>query len=546
MSSEISPRLGLDYVMGAQAQKHVTVNETFRKLDALVQLSVKSRAAVSEPDTPEEGNLYIVPDGASGSWWSLMAENSLAFFRDGEWTEMAPREGWLAWVADEGRQVIFDGAEWIEAGSSLSQLQQLAFLGVGTTADTTNPFAAKLNSALWTASTAAEGGNGDLRFTLNKETAGDTLSLLYQTGYSGRAEFGLAGDDDFRLKMSPDGSNWSAVLRARPDMVSVEAEHGLSVSAINGASLGARRNCVINGDFTIAQRGTEFLAPAAGDYLLDRWVLVFAGGMDIEVSQEGFSPGQGDIPGEPGFFLQWRLSGTASGNPWLEQRIEDIRCLPEGQASLSFFVRASRSVSLVSRVRRHFGAGGSATEVLAQNTISIATSWARFATTVSVPSLDGKTIGSGDHLSVEFYLLGGETDVDIDIADVQLEPGEVASLFSRRPARDVLQECQRYFAKTWPLDIAPETAVSSGALWSDTGGPSDTAVFAWRLPVEMRASPTVAIYSPATGAAGHIDANGTDLTASAISVSANAVAIQSVSHSGLDLAQAHLVADAEL
>ena len=52
MSSENSPRLDLDYVMAAQAQKHVTVNETFRKLDALVQASAQSRLVDVQPAEP--------------------------------------------------------------------------------------------------------------------------------------------------------------------------------------------------------------------------------------------------------------------------------------------------------------------------------------------------------------------------------------------------------------------------------------------------------------------------------------------------------------
>jgi hypothetical protein len=80
-----------------------------------------------------------------------------------------------------------------------------------------NPFSAKLNKALWTALGVSEGGTGDLRYTLNKECAANTLSLLFQSGYGGRAEFGLIGNDDVVLKISPDGSAWTEALRVKPD-----------------------------------------------------------------------------------------------------------------------------------------------------------------------------------------------------------------------------------------------------------------------------------------------------------------------------------------
>ncbi len=50
---------------------------------------------------------------------------------------------------------------------------------------------------------------------VNKAGAGDTASLLYQTGFSGRAEMGLAGSDDFALKVSADGATWVDALRTQ-------------------------------------------------------------------------------------------------------------------------------------------------------------------------------------------------------------------------------------------------------------------------------------------------------------------------------------------
>ena len=43
---------------------------------------------------------------------------------------------------------------------------------------------------------------------MSKEAAANTLSLLFQDNYSGRAEIGLTGDDDFHFKISPDGNAW--------------------------------------------------------------------------------------------------------------------------------------------------------------------------------------------------------------------------------------------------------------------------------------------------------------------------------------------------
>ncbi|QNL18472.1 DUF2793 domain-containing protein [Hyphobacterium sp. CCMP332] len=546
MTTETSPRLGLDYVMAAQAQKHVTVNESFRILDSLVQACVQSRVTDEQPASPGEGELYILTPARSGEHWSLMAEQNLAAFRDGEWSEIPAFEGLMVWISDEARFGFFDGSAWGDVAATFDSLQNLDLLGIGTTADAANPFSAKLNASLWTARTAGEGGTGDLRYTLNKESEADVLSLLFQSGFSGRAELGLIGDDDLLLKMSADGTNWFELLHISPTRVSVPASEGLSVAAINGTAPGQRRNLIINGDFSIAQRGLSFNSPAAGTCTLDRWLFVSGGGMAADISQEDFTLGQTDIPGAPAHFMRWALTGTASGNPWIEQRIENARSLPVGDATLSFYARASRSVAMISRLRRNFGSGGSTTDQIAQDSIALTTDWTRFEVPVAVTSLTGKTLGAGHYLSLEFYLLGGETSVDIDIADVQLECGPIASRFERLSEAENLRLCQRYFVKTWPQGTDPGSASEAGSLAGATSGPSATAIFDWRFPVEMRGSPSLTLYSPATAASGKIDAAGTDLAGTPLAISSNTASFQSAPHSGLVLARAHATANAEL
>jgi hypothetical protein len=206
-----STNLELPYIMPSQAQKHVTHNEAVGMLDALVQLAVVSRNLAAPPAAPADGGRYIVAPLASGAWSGHSGE--VAHRLDGAWTFYPPKTGFLCHVAEEDRFVFWNGSEWSDlADAVFGALQNLSLIGIGTEADAANPFAAKLNKALWTARTTAEGGDGDLRCTLNKEGPADTLSLLMQTGYSGRAEFGLSGSDDFSIKVSPDGANWTTAF----------------------------------------------------------------------------------------------------------------------------------------------------------------------------------------------------------------------------------------------------------------------------------------------------------------------------------------------
>ena len=203
-----TPHLGLPFIEGSQAQKHVPHNEALRKLDALVMLAAIDRDLAAPPDEPADGARYIVKAPGSGAFAGK--GDQVAVYDGGAWLFYAPRAGWTCYVEDEGALLTFDGAAWQVATGA--ELQNLSLLGIGTTADAVNPLAAKLNNVLWTARTQAEGGDGDLRYKLSKESAAKTVSLLLQDDYSGRAELGLTGDDDFHVKVSPDGSSWTEAI----------------------------------------------------------------------------------------------------------------------------------------------------------------------------------------------------------------------------------------------------------------------------------------------------------------------------------------------
>ncbi|MFC3119936.1 DUF2793 domain-containing protein [Jhaorihella thermophila] len=62
--TDLSPRLGLPYLLPSQAQKHVTHNEALRLLDALVQLTVESFEALTPPASPADGECHALGGGA--------------------------------------------------------------------------------------------------------------------------------------------------------------------------------------------------------------------------------------------------------------------------------------------------------------------------------------------------------------------------------------------------------------------------------------------------------------------------------------------------
>ncbi|KIN76142.1 DUF2793 domain-containing protein [Sulfitobacter mediterraneus] len=215
--SEQSPILSLPYIQPAQAQKHVTHNEALRILDAVTQLAVLDAGLTAPPAGPAQGDRYIVGASATGAWAGQ--DQAIAVWADAAWVFFDPRTGWRADLATTGTQLRFDGALWVDAIPALD-FQNLPMVGVGTTANATNRLSVAADATLLT----HDGGGHQLK--LNKDTAADTASLLFQTGFSGRAEMGTAGNDDFAIKVSPDGSTFHTGLSIENSTGAVQFNSG--------------------------------------------------------------------------------------------------------------------------------------------------------------------------------------------------------------------------------------------------------------------------------------------------------------------------------
>jgi len=436
--SDATPRLSLPWLMPAQAQKHVTVNESLGRLDALVHARALSASESVQPADPAPGDSYILPEDAQGEDWAHFDPGALVWFQDGAWQGAAPRAGLIVYVADVSALTVHDGTQWRDSGALIAALPGLDRLGVGTEPDDINRFAAKLNTALWTALTEGEGGTGDLRYTLNKEGADHVLSLLFQSGWSGRAELGLVGDDDVSLRVSPDGADWIEALRVER---ATGAAHmpALTTRALNGGPLAGLRNHVINGRFDVWQRGPETFP--------DMWRLISDGGGAASAARELHPAGQSDAPGGGAAFLRWTVTGEPSSAPAIATRIEDVRTLADGQAALGFYLRSDAARTMQIRLVQNFGADGSSPVHLSDQSVEAGTGWSRHELVFDLPPLTGKTIGDGSYLEVRFHGETGPESQEFDIDLVQLEAGAQASVFEHRPEALERQLCLRYFER---------------------------------------------------------------------------------------------------
>ncbi len=202
--SDKSANLKLPFIQSAQAQKHVTHNDAITNLDILTQLTVEDKDLSTPPSSPVEGNCYIIASSAIAEWAGK--ENQLAAWQDGAWRFYEPTEGWVAWIRDEDIQAVFDGTLWNElsgsGGGGSTNLNPVTggLLGVNATADTTNKLSLNSDATLF------NHNGSDHQLKINKNANADNASVVFQTAFSGRAEFGLTGDDNFHMKVSPDGT----------------------------------------------------------------------------------------------------------------------------------------------------------------------------------------------------------------------------------------------------------------------------------------------------------------------------------------------------
>lgn len=267
----------------------------------------------------------------------------------------------------------------------------------------------------------------------------------------------------------------------------------------------AFRNKIINGNFDIWQRGTEFSNIASSAYSADRWNVLYdgSGGTRI-ITRQNFNLGQTSVPNEPTYFLRFNQSVAGTGATFnvLQQKIESVRTLANKNIVVSFYAKAASSIAITVYGQQWYGSGGSPfTFTNIPASLNITTSWQKFTVNLTVPSIAGKTIGVNDRLELIFSLPRNNT-FTFDIAQVQLEEGSSATPFEQRPIGVELALCQRYFCKSFPLDVAPTTNTSPGSILSHEpvsvgpGAGGTIHIGQGQFPVPMRATPVMTFYNP--------------------------------------------------
>lgn len=297
------------------------------------------------------------------------------------------------------------------------------------------------------------------------------------------------------------------------DSNSVEVYTGSGWDVVGGTG----RNAIINGAFDIWQRGTSF-TPAIGQYLADRWKLqsVNAYPTSYSITQQTFTPGSAPATGYEGtYYLRSTITTVGATNSYqISQLIEDVRTFAGQTVTFSFWAKADSARTLQIYAIQDFGTGGSGAVVLnlpASATITLSNGWTRYSITTTIPSITGKTIGTGSNLNWIFSQATASGSV-LDIWGVQLEAGSSATPFKRNAPsiQGELAACQRYYQR-FP------TAGPYGFFGLTTAHSTAEAMLVLNTGVQMRNAPT----SVESSGLGLTADNATIISVSTVSIPSN-------------------------
>jgi len=284
----------------------------------------------------------------------------------------------------------------------------------------------------------------------------------------------------------------------------------------------AFKNIIINGDMSIAQRGTSESGVGASDvYLIDRFQL------DVNATPSArFTMSQDtDVPTGQGFSKSLKLDCTTAQTSYsssqliaVVQRIEgqNLQYLKYGTSSaqsltLSFWVKSNKTGTYTLELDQ----AGNGKDYSQTYTISSANTWEKKTLTFDGDTATALANDNTEELEVNFWLAASSdftsgtlntswnstvnanrvSPSQVNIADstanewyitgVQLEVGSAASDFEFLPVDVNLNRCMRYYNEI--NEANNSTTFIAGA----HDGTNGTAICPYVFPVSMRAAPTV-------------------------------------------------------
>jgi hypothetical protein len=300
------------------------------------------------------------------------------------------------------------------------------------------------------------------------------------------------------------GTPASGQIAAWTGSTSIQGSAAASIDANQNLTLGGNlsmassflRNRLINGNMYVAQRATSATVTAgtavptatAGYPCVDRW-FVYSTGANVTAAQVAGTGNNKNL-----LQITGAASVTAVG---IGQRIESLNsydlsgktCTLSVNIANSLLTTVTWTASYATTTADTFGTIGTPTKTqIATGTFTVNSTLTRYSTNISVPA--AATTG------IEIlFTVGAQTSGTWQIDDVQFEEGSIATPFERQPYTQQVQNCQRYYGKSYGIDVVPGTTSVGGYATNPglAGGAGNTRANI-RFAVEMRATPTMSYW----------------------------------------------------
>lgn len=302
---------------------------------------------------------------------------------------------------------------------------------------------------------------------------------------------------------------------------------------LRGRIPGVGSNFIINGSMNIWQRGTSFVSPTTAKYSADRWKMDFLGAMASTITRTQTVPTEAQ--GAASLYslkVDVTTADTSLGATeyvTLRQPMEgyDYQKLKGKTITISFWVRSNKTGQYSVTVRN----SGFDRSYPMTYTIDTADTWEKKSVTVTLDQSGGtESYTNNTGMDVIFCLGSGSTylgtpdewasanllgatgqvnlfdhvDNEFYITAIQLELGSEATEFKYRPIAEELVLCQRYYEKSYLIDVAPGASTEyQGQILLYTAN-ADTYYGQVIFQTRKRAAPTVITYSPYDGNTGNL------------------------------------------
>jgi hypothetical protein len=89
-----------------------------------------SDSTTAQPGSPADGDIYIIPAGATGSQWATFDENDLSIYHGGTWYAYAPVEGIVVNLA--GVLTRWNGSSYVDASGGSAGRNSVTALSIAT------------------------------------------------------------------------------------------------------------------------------------------------------------------------------------------------------------------------------------------------------------------------------------------------------------------------------------------------------------------------------------------------------------------------------